>query len=119
MLRASCHCGLVGIEVPAGPEWLINCNCSICRRNGALWAFYPRAQLRVVGHPEHTTGYIWGERSIETVRCAGCGSVTHWESLVAKPSGNVGVNMRNFDPTEVGDARLRRFDGADTWAYLD
>ena len=119
MLRASCHCGLVGIEVPAGPEWLINCNCSICRRNGALWAFYPRDDVRLTGHPEHTTGYVWGARSIETFRCRRCGCVTHWEPLTPEAGTRLGVNLRNFDPHEIGDARLRRFDGAHTWTYLD
>jgi hypothetical protein len=30
-----------------------------------------------------------------------------------------GINLRNFDPHELGEVRLRRFDGADTWNYLD
>jgi hypothetical protein len=29
------------------------------------------------------------------------------------------VNIRNFDPKDIGDVRIRRFDGADTWTYLD
>ena len=119
MLQGSCHCGQVRIEVPGRPEALINCNCSICRRNGALWAFYPREVVRLTGHPEHTTGYVWGARSIETFHCTGCGGVTHWQPLTPEAGTRFGVNIRNFDPAEIGDVRLRRFDGADTWAYLD
>jgi hypothetical protein len=29
------------------------------------------------------------------------------------------VNIRSFDPDEIGDVRIRRFDGAVTWSYLD
>jgi len=29
------------------------------------------------------------------------------------------VNARNFDPSALGSVRIRRFDGADTWKYLD
>ena len=119
MLNGACHCGNVRIEVPARPAALINCNCSICRRNGALWAFYPREDVRMSGHPEHTTGYAWGARSIETFRCTGCGCVTHWQPLTAEAGTKFGVNIRNFDPHEIGEVRLRRFDGAETWAYLD
>ena len=119
MLNGSCHCGNVRLEVPHRPESLILCNCSICRRYGALWAFYPREDVRLSGHPEHTVGYIWGERTIETFHCRGCGCVTHWESLSPKPGGKISVNIRNFDPHEIGDVRLRRFDGADAWEYLD
>jgi hypothetical protein len=29
------------------------------------------------------------------------------------------VNIRNFDPKEWDELRIRRFDGADTWTYVD
>ena len=119
MLNGACHCGQVRIDVPAAPERLTLCNCSICRRYGSLWAFYPREDVRLAGHPEHTTGYTWGARSIETFRCTGCGCVTHWEPLTPEAGARFGVNVRNFDPHEIGDAQLRRFDGAQTWTYLD
>src|SRR5262245_7944133 len=63
MLTGSCHCGAVHIEVTVPPQWLIECNCSICRRNGALWARYDVGAVRVTGHPEHTTEYIWGAKT--------------------------------------------------------
>ena len=118
MLTGACHCGKVRIDVPARPEALILCNCSICRRYGALWAFYPREDVRLSGHPEHTAGYVWGERTIETFRCTNCGCVTHWEPFRPEAT-KFSVNMRNFDPQELGEVRLRRFDGADKWEYLD
>jgi hypothetical protein len=31
----------------------------------------------------------------------------------------MGVNVRNFDPDQLGDFLIRRFDGAETWKYLD
>ena len=37
-LTASCHCGAVRIEVQRAPRTLTGCNCSVCRRHGALWA---------------------------------------------------------------------------------
>ena len=119
MLNGACHCGKVRIEVPDRPETLILCNCSICRRYGALWAFYGQADMRLDGHPEHTTGYVWGEKTINTFHCRHCGCVTHWEPLAHKDVPKFSVNMRNFDPADLGDVPLRRFDGADSWAYID
>jgi hypothetical protein len=118
MLIGSCHCGKVRIDVPARPEALVLCNCSICRRNGALWAFYARDELSIEGHPHNTTGYVFGPRTITTFHCSDCGCTTHWEPLKAD-AGKFGINMRNFDPDELGTLRLRRFDGAETWTYLD
>jgi hypothetical protein len=119
MISASCHCGAVRIEVPAPPATLTNCNCSLCRRYGALWAYYPVDAVRVTGHPEHTAGYVWGDKTLRTVRCATCGCITHWEPLQPTADGKLGVNMRNFDPDALGAVRLRRFDGANSWTYLD
>jgi hypothetical protein len=119
MLTATCHCGAIRIEVPERPEAVTSCNCSICRRCGALWAYYKVGAVRVVGHPEGTAEYIWGDKTLRTVRCRTCGCVTHWEPLEPEAEGKLGVNVRNFDPNEIGSVRIRHFDGADTWTYLD
>ncbi len=78
MLSATCHCGAVRIEVPQPPQKLTICNCSICRRYGALWAYYKAGTVRVTGHPENTTEYVWGDKTLRTIRCRNCGCVTHW-----------------------------------------
>jgi hypothetical protein len=119
MLTGTCHCGAIRIEVPDVPQILIDCNCSICRRYGALWAFYEAATVRVVGHPENTVEYVWGAKTIRTFRCRSCGCVTHWEPMQLEVDSRLGVNSRNFDPGSLGTALVRRFDGADTWTYLD
>ncbi|MBF6024673.1 GFA family protein [Lysobacter niastensis] len=118
MISGSCHCGAVQIEVPEPPQSLLDCNCSLCRRNAALWAYYPPDAVRVIGHPQHTSEYVWGDRTLRTVRCSHCGCITHWEPL--QPGlERVGVNMRNFDPAVIAAVPVRHFDGADTWEYLD
>ena len=119
LLQASCHCGAVKINVPGLPEYLVDCNCSICRRNGALWAFYDMAAVAVDGHPGNTTAYVWGGRTIRTMHCRTCGCTTHWEPLDAGAERRVGVNARNFAPAVIADIRVRKFDGALTWAYVD
>lgn len=118
MITGSCHCGAVTIEVPGAPEYAIDCNCSICRRTRALWAFYPEDSVRVEGEPAHTEDYVWGEKSLRTVRCRSCGCVTHWKTLKPNDSGRMGVNMANFAPQMVALLEVRRFDGAETWEYL-
>jgi hypothetical protein len=30
----------------------------------------------------------------------------------------MGINARNFEPSELGGVRARLLDGADTWKYL-
>ena len=119
MLVGSCHCGAVTIELPSVPETAINCNCSICRRLGAIWAYYEFGTVKVNGHPEHTREYIQGDKTLIAIRCADCGCTTHWEPLNQEPGARHGVNLRNFDPRLIESVRVRRFDGADTWEFLD
>jgi hypothetical protein len=119
MLVATCHCGAIKVTIPRRPRRLTNCNCSICRRLGALWAYYPASQVHIEAAPGATDGYVWGDRTLRFVRCKSCGCVTHWEPLRRRPGSKMGVNVRNFDPQEIGNARIRLLDGASTWKYLD
>jgi hypothetical protein len=115
MLSATCHCGAVRIEIPRRPSEVTNCNCSICRRLGTLWAYYELGTVNVQGHPEHTDEYIQGDKTLRFVRCKTCGCTTHWEPLDPAAKSRIGVNIRNFDPEAIGDVRIRLLDGANTW----
>ena len=37
-VAASCHCGACILAVAVAPVEVTDCNCSICRRYGVLWA---------------------------------------------------------------------------------
>jgi hypothetical protein len=118
MLSATCHCGAVRIEIPRRPRTLTNCNCSICRRYGPLWAYYKAADIRITSAPGATASYAWGDKRLRFVRCATCGCVVNWERLSEPEKGRVGVNARNFEPDVLGPVRIRRLDGARTWRHL-
>jgi hypothetical protein len=118
---AECHCGAVRIVVPAAPEQVTDCNCSICRRLGALWAYYPVSQVKIIG-VEATGDYVRHDRPdagyIAFRHCRTCGCTTHWTS-VDTSHDQMGVNARLMDPKVTAAARVRRLDGADTWKTLD
>jgi hypothetical protein len=77
------------------------------------------SEVKVAGHPENTSEYIWGDKTLRIVRCKACGVTTHWEPLAVKPDSKMGVNAINFEPEALGHVRVRPFDGADTWKFLD
>ncbi len=118
MIEATCHCGAVRIEAPAPPTQLTDCNCSICRRIGGLWAYYPADQVRISAGPDATLTYIWGDKMLALHTCKTCGCTTHWLSLGDNPE-RMGINARMFEPREIAAAKVRRFDGAETWTFLD
>jgi hypothetical protein len=119
MIEASCHCGSITIDIPRKPRTVTDCNCSICRRYGVLWAYYKARDVRVRGTRSSMSSYLWGERSIRFVRCRHCGCVTHWAEVRKSASGRVGVNARNLDSGILKSVRIRHLDGALTWKFLD
>ncbi|HEY3812021.1 MAG TPA: GFA family protein [Caulobacteraceae bacterium] len=108
MLEGSCHCGAVRLTLPRPPKDVADCNCSICRRHGGLWAYYRVAELSVTGE---TDTYVWGDRMLALHRCKTCGVVTHWSPLVDNID-RTGVNMRMFDPALVASLPVRKLDNA-------
>jgi len=118
-MRATCHCGAVAIEVDAAPESVTECNCSICRRLGVLWAYYRSAEVRVV-KGEGTTGtYIWGDRYIEFHHCPTYGCTTHNVGIRDDAMDRVAVNARLLPLDAAAPVPVRRFDGADSWEAAD
>lgn len=118
-LSGSCHCGAVRLGLPAAPETATRCNCSLCRRTAGVWAYYELGTVSIQGHPHNTESYVWGDRSLVNFRCRHCGIPTHWEPMDTKPGARHGVNLRNFEPELLASVPVRRFDGADTWEFLD
>jgi len=119
MLTATCHCGAVRIDLPRKPRRLTNCNCSICRRYGTLWAYYKVRDVTLHAAAGAVASYAWGDGSLRFVRCATCGCVTHWEPVRIDEDSRMGVNARNMEPEIIAGVRVRRLDGASTWKFLD
>ena len=105
-IQGSCHCGKVRIELPNEPEWVANCNCSLCRKLAWRVAYYPPEQVRISGE---TNAYVWGDRMIALHHCPTCACFTHWVST-GESYGRVGVSARLLDGFELRDGRYL-FDG--------
>ena len=119
MLIASCHCDAVKIEITEKPESLTECNCSICHRSGALWAYYTRQQVSVNCQPDAISAYMWGDKCIEFYHCNTCGCLTHYESVEKDSDSRVAVNARMLQPVDIAGCEVRKFDGRSTWEFLD
>lgn len=94
-----CHCRRVRIEAPAAPEWIGECDCTICTRLGWLTAYYPDGAVRVAGE---TVPYVQGDRMLDQHHCGVCGCATHWRPRV-EGIDRMGVNARLFDGFRIGE----------------
>lgn len=119
MLSGSCHCGAVRLEVARRPRQLTDCNCSICRRYAALWAYYSTNTVKLRCADDAFAIYVWGNGSIEFCHCRTCGCVTHHQRVRKTGDSMVAVNARMMEPEKIASIRIRKLDGASTWKYLD
>jgi hypothetical protein len=108
----------VRFELSAAPEWLTRCNCSVCRRTNGLWAHIDPDEAVVRHDRDATAAYVWGDKTLALHHCRTCGCVTHWTPF--DPAlRRMAVNCRMAAPEDVATIRIRDFDGAETWAFLD
>ena len=119
MFIASCHCEAVRLELTELPATVTECNCSICRRYGALWAYYSRDQVQLTAASSALASYSWSDRTIEFCHCRHCGCLTHYESLDKHARSRVAINARMLPLDVLRSLSVRHFDGADSWKYLD
>ena len=60
-IKASCHCGDIVLTAPHKPKELNECQCTICYRYGAVWAYYSTNGIKFDNRPDASTKkYIWG-----------------------------------------------------------
>ncbi|MFQ6547196.1 GFA family protein [Aestuariibius sp. 2305UL40-4] len=101
------------------PEWMTECNCSLCRRIGAQWVHSEAQHLTIDAAQDATLRYVQGDATLELHTCRTCGCTTHWLSLGTEPSRRVAINTRLAEPEAVSGLPVRHFDGADSWRFLD
>jgi hypothetical protein len=119
MIRASCHCGAVVVEADSLPPTVTSCNCSICRRTAGVWAYCTRSTARLVAGHDAVAAYVWNDHVIELYHCRHCGCITHYEAVDKNADSRFAINVRCLPPEDVAPLKVRHFDGADTWKYLD
>jgi hypothetical protein len=123
--RAACHCGAVKFEISEPPAWVADCNCSICRRHGALWAYYfgaDQAKLLRRPDPAATDTYVWGDRMLALHHCRQCGCVTHVDAVDPADARFFAVNARLIVGLDPATVKVRQLDNAGTgffWTRSD
>lgn len=108
-----CHCGAVRWRFQGEISDATICNCTICRRYAALWAYdYDGHGIRVDAPEGGLSSYVRG-RMIAFNFCRVCGNLVSWRGLMAQDDGRTrtAVNLRLAEPEDVADVPLQRFDG--------
>jgi hypothetical protein len=77
--RASCHCGAVVLELdlPDGIVDVRRCDCSMCRRKGAIVASVTLDGIKIVQGEEALRLYQFNTKTAKHYFCSICGIYTH------------------------------------------
>jgi hypothetical protein len=119
--RGSCHCGKVRFEIDAEIDHVRVCDCSVCRRRGALNHRVPKESLRLLTPWNDLVLYQWGSRTARDYFCPVCGILpfrrpsdpTAQELREGvKPFDGWAVNVRCLPDVDLESISIKRIYGS-------
>ena len=111
--KGSCHCGSVKFELDL-PDGLVDvrrCDCSMCRRRGAIVASVLLSGINITEGSEFLKLYQFNTKTAKHFFCSNCGIYTHHQRR-SNPT-QYGVNTACLDginPLKIPD--IPTYDGA-------
>ena len=111
-LAGRCHCGACTVRLPAKPESITRCNCSLCRATGFRGVYFGSEELVISGDFDTYVRADLDEAYLRNFRCKICGTATHWEPLTEPPHERMGVNANLLDPADLEGVPVKQVDGA-------
>jgi hypothetical protein len=95
----SCHCGQIRFEVEGPIERVVQCNCSICAKKGALHHAVAATGFRLLSGQDQLATYRFGTGEARHHFCRSCGI-----HVFARPRGApelFSVNVRTLDDFDL------------------
>jgi hypothetical protein len=88
---------------------VIDCNCSICRRKGALWHIASESSLRILSGDSDLMLYQFNTMTAKHYFCKHCG-IHPFTRPRLDPSAWL-VNVRCLDEVDLPSIKVHLFDG--------
>lgn len=109
--RGSCHCGNVAFEVSGELGGVMECNCSICSRKGALMWFVPRDQLHLLTAEDNAASYTFNKHVIQHRFCKTCGIHPYGEGTDPKGNKMAAINVRCLEDVDLASLPVTHYNG--------
>jgi len=109
--QGGCHCGRVRYEAQADLAQVIDCNCSICVKRGALWAFVKAPQFKLLQGEDALTDYQFGQKKIHHLFCRSCGIGSFSRGVAPDGEAMFAINVNCLDGVDAAKLKLTPFDG--------
>jgi hypothetical protein len=118
-IQGTCLCGAVQLGATRLPRQVTQCNCSVCRRYGTLWAYYRRAAVTITAPRGALEHFSVRARGLKFVRCRTCGCVISWQRRTKGDDQRMGLNTRLLDHALMADIPVKVLDGDKSWRMID
>ena len=105
--KLTCHCEKVELEITlpdGGFKKLMRCNCSLCKRKGAVMSPIEKEKVRIVKGQDNLKTYQYYTKVAEHYFCSDCGIYTH-HKMRSNPN-MIGINvacLEGVNPFELGE----------------
>jgi hypothetical protein len=107
----SCHCGDVKFEVTGDMTHVISCNCSICSRTGALLAFVPVEQFKLLEGEGAQGDYQFNKHVIHHLFCKRCGIRSYSQGVGPGGAEMRAINVRCLEGIDLDKLEIKKVDG--------
>ena len=79
MKKLTCHCGEVEAEINVSDklEKVLRCNCSICKRKGAIMSMVKNDDFKIIKGEDKLSLYQFHSKAAKHYFCSICGIYTH------------------------------------------
>ena len=108
--KGACHCGHIQFEVDLELDHVRVCDCSICRKRGALNFRVEESQLRVLTPVSDMTLYQWNTATAKDYFCPICGILPFRRPRTAPELWT--INIRCLDDVNLDEIPVKKVFGS-------
>ena len=117
MQKLKCHCGGVEAEINIDKiHKILRCNCSICKRKGALMSIVKNEDFKITKGKDNLKTYQFHSKVAKHFFCSVCGVYTHHNprSNTSMTGFNLGciddIDVFKFEKVQVLDGQNHPLD---------
>ena len=118
MQKLRCHCGEVEAEINISDkmEKFIKCNCSICKRKGAVMSMVKNEDFKITKGEDKLSLYRFHSKVAKHFFCSICGIYTHHNPRInpAMTGFNIGCvdyfDSKKIDNVQINDGQNHPLD---------
>ena len=110
MKKLTCHCGAVEAEINLDGDLakVIKCNCSICKRRGAIMSMVKNEDFKILKGEDKLKLYQFHTNVAKHYFCSECGVQTH--NLRRSDPNTYGINVGCIDEIKTNELfKLKTF----------